>query len=51
LFFGQHGEAEVEDFDPVLLGDHHVGRLEVTMDDPLLVRCGQGVGDLDRQRK
>jgi hypothetical protein len=41
-------QAEVEDLDPPLGGDEQVLGLEVAVDDPLLVRCGQAVRHLDR---
>ena len=44
------GEAEVEDLDQTLGGDHHVVRLEIAVDDPFLVRRGEAMGDLRRDR-
>ena len=48
----QLGEAEVEHFDATVCGERDVGRLEIAMDDPLVVRRHQCVGNLsgDRQR-
>ena len=40
------GEAEVEQLD-ARLGEHHVARLEVAMDDPLAMGAAERVGDLD----
>ena len=40
------GQAEVEDLHEAVLGDHHVFRLQIAMDDSLLVRGGEAVGDL-----
>ncbi len=48
----QLGQAEVEDFDPLaLVGDHHVARLQVAVDDPLGMGAGDRVGDGDGQFK
>ena len=44
----QLGQTEVEDLHEAVLGDHHVFRLQVAMDDSLLVRRGEAVGDLRR---
>ena len=44
----QLGEAEVEDLHPAVLRDEKVLRLQVPVDDPLLVRGGQAVRDLQR---
>ena len=41
-------EAEVEDLQPALPGDEDVLRLQVAVDDPLVVRGGQGLGQLHR---
>ncbi len=38
-------EAEIEDFDAAVMGDHDVGGFEVAMDDALFVRGGERVGD------
>ena len=38
-------EAEVEDFDAAIVGDHDVGGLEVAMDDAFFVRGGERVGE------
>ena len=42
------GEAEVQDLDAAVLGDEEVLGLQISMDDPLLVRRSEAVGDLDR---
>ncbi len=42
------GEAEIEDLDLALRGQLHVGRLQVPVNDPLLVRGLERVGDLPR---
>ncbi len=44
----QLGEAEVEDLHPAVVGDEDVLGLQVPVDDPLLVRGGEAVGDLER---
>ena len=41
-------ESEVEDFDPAVAGDEEVLRLQVAVDDSLLVRGGESFGRLDR---
>ena len=41
------GQAEVENLHPAVVGDEEVLRLEVPVDDPLLVRRRQPVRDLD----
>ena len=43
------GQPEVEHFETPVPGQHHVGRLEVAMDDPALVRRRQRVGQRDGQ--
>ncbi len=43
----QLGESEVKNFDLIVVSDEDVVRLEVTMDDPFGVRCGEAVGDLE----
>ena len=43
---GQLGEAEVEDLDAAVARDEDVVRLQVAVDDALLVRGGQAPGDL-----
>jgi hypothetical protein len=48
------GHAEVDDLRHglrVLHGDHHVGRLDVAVDDPLLVRVLDGVADGQEERQ
>ena len=45
----QLGDPEVEDLDHTVLGEKDVLRLEVAVDDPLLVGGGQATGDLDRE--
>jgi hypothetical protein len=40
-------EAEVEHLHSTILSDHHVGGLEVSVDDAACVGGGQGVGDRD----
>ena len=42
------GEAEVHDLDVAVLGEHHVGRLQVAVDDAPLVRRFERLGDLLR---
>jgi hypothetical protein len=44
---GQLGETEVEDLDALVPGEKQVLRFQVTMNDPLLVRCSQPLCDLD----
>ena len=44
----QLGEAEVEDLDAAVAGDEEVLGLQVPVDDALLVRGGEAVGDLER---
>ncbi len=41
------GEAEVEDLHPAVVGDEDVLGLQVPVDDPLLVRGGEAVDDLE----
>ena len=48
LLLGGFGEAEVEDLDGAVGRDLDVGGLEVAVDDALLVRRFQPVGDLAR---
>ena len=43
----QLGEPEVHDLRDTVLADHDVLRLDVPVDDPLLVGGGEPVGDLD----
>ena len=43
----QFREAKVEHFDDTVAADHHVGRLEVAVDDAPCVRGGERVGDRD----
>ena len=43
----QLGQSEVQDFDPAALRDEDVLRLQVPVNDPLLVRGGEAVGDLE----
>ena len=45
------GEAEIEDLDAVVGRELDVGRLQVAMDDPLLVRRVERLGDLRRDRQ
>jgi hypothetical protein len=40
-------QAEVQDLHAAIAGDEEVLRLEIAVDDPLLVRRGQAAGDLD----
>ena len=40
-------EAEIEHFDDARVGDHHVARLEIAVDDAGRVGGGQRIGDLD----
>src|SRR5262245_65530882 len=44
----QLGEAEVEDLDPAVPGQEEVLRLQVAVDDPLVVGGGETARDLDR---
>jgi hypothetical protein len=44
-------QPEVEDLDQAAVGQHHIGRLQVAMEDAQLVRRGEPVGDLDARRK
>ncbi len=44
-------QSEVEDFDFPFYGSFDVLRLEIPVDDPLLMRLFQGLGDLARQRQ
>jgi len=46
----QPGEAEIEHFGLVFGGDHNVGRLEVAMNHPVLVRFFKGLSDLRSER-
>ena len=39
-------QPEVEDLDAIVVGDHHVRRLQVTVDDAGFVRRGEGIGNL-----
>ncbi len=48
LDVGQLGEAEVEDLHAAVPGDEDVLGLEIPVDDPLLVRRREAVGDLQR---
>ena len=45
------GETEVEDFDALVGGDEDVFRLQVAMDDALVVRGGKPAGELHRVRE
>ena len=45
---GKLGDAEVEDLDLAVPGDHQVGRFDVAMDDALGVGAGKPRRDLDR---
>jgi hypothetical protein len=40
------GEAEIEDFGMVTLGDEEIGWLDITMNDAVRVGCIKSVGDL-----
>ena len=40
-------EPEVDDLGVAVVGEHHVGRLQVAVDDALLVRAREPFGDLD----
>jgi len=42
-------KAEVEHLHAALVAHHHVGRLQIAMNDALAVRGGEGVGDRDGQ--
>jgi hypothetical protein len=43
---GLFGEAEVEDLDPAVVAEEEVRRLDVAVDDPLLVGGGEAARDL-----
>ena len=45
------GEAEIDNLGVTVLGDHDVGRLQIAVDDALLVSTGQALGDLGRKRE
>ena len=45
------GQTEIQDLYAPVVGDFDVGRLQVAMDDPELVRGGKGLGDLARDRQ
>ena len=45
------GETEVEDFDALVGGDEDVLRLQVAMDDALVMRGGKPAGELHRVRE
>ncbi|MDX2644123.1 hypothetical protein PV341_11135, partial [Streptomyces sp. PA03-1a] len=45
------GDAEVEDLDLAVSRDHHVGRFDVAVDQPLRMAVGQGVGDVPHDRR
>ena len=47
-FARRAGEPEVRDADPAGAVEHHVGRLEVAVDDAALVRRGEAGADLAR---
>ena len=52
LLAGRLGDAEVDDLrhrPAVVEGDQHIGRLEVAMDDPLLVGVLDRLADRDEQ--
>ncbi len=42
----QFGDAEIQNFDRALAGQHHVRGLQIAMDDPALVREPDGTADL-----
>ena len=46
--FPDPGQAEVEDLDPPLVGDHHVGRFEVAVDHAALMGRADRLGHRDR---
>ena len=46
-FLGNLGQPEVEHLHATVPGEHHVGRLEVAVDDALVVGGGQRIGDGD----
>ena len=48
LLMRELGEAEVEDLDAAVVRDEEVLRLQIPVDDPLLVRRGEPVRDLER---
>jgi len=48
LLLSELGEAEIEDFHSSVSSDEDVLGFQITVDDPLLVRRGQAVGDLER---
>ena len=41
------GQAEVEDFDPIVAGDEDVVGLEIAVDDPFFVGCGESFRDVE----
>jgi hypothetical protein len=43
LRLGQLGETEVQHLDPAVAGHHDVCWFEIPVNDPSLMRCGQGV--------
>ncbi len=43
--FEEFGEAEIEQLDLTLVGEHHVFRLEIPVDDAVLMSVSQPVGD------
>ena len=48
---GELGESEIEDLDAALAVEHHVGRFEVAVNDPIGVGAGERVGERDGDRQ
>ena len=48
-FGSQLRQAEVENLDPALRGDHHIAGLQIPVNDSLRMRCRQGIRDGDTQ--
>ena len=43
----EFGEPEVDDLRVAVVGQHHVGRLQIPVDDAFVVRAREAFGDLD----
>ena len=46
-FGSQLRQAEVENLDPALRGDHHIAGLQIPVNDSLRMRCRKGIRDGD----